>query len=222
VPDQSRWTVIVPVKGFSAAKSRIDSASAAPADLARAFLKDVLAAIAQAPSVARLIVATADPAVAEVASEHGAEVVDDSGHPGINAAAAHASRQRAAGTGVAVVVSDLPGLTPSALGAALSLASLASTSFIADRAGTGTTMWMSGDGLGFPCHFGPQSRRAHVAAGALDLVAHHPEQRSALAAARADIDTWSELLEATRVGSFTAELLEANSVIHLGEDLRST
>lgn len=195
------WTVVIPVKSLAEAKSRLADGVGAPSALALAFLRDTLDAVAATPGVVRIVVVTSDPVAAATASEHGAVVVDDAGHPGINAAAAAgAEAARADGTAVAVIVSDLPCLTPAALAAVLELADGHTRSFLADRDGSGTTMWLAGPGEPVRSRFGAQSRSAHRADGVVDLVDAHPGSDAVVLPARTDVDTVAALEQALTVG----------------------
>ena len=118
--------------------------------------------------------ATSDERVRATAEAAGALVVDDHGHPGINAAARWGARHCGAGRGIAVIVSDLPCLTPGSLETALAAAEPHATSFLADLDGTGTTMWCATASHAVDPHFGVDSRAAHLAAGDVDLVAVNP------------------------------------------------
>ena len=203
------WTVVIPVKALPTAKSRLASDVEAPGDLALAFLRDTLAAVVATPAVQRVVVVTSDSEVTAVARELSAEVVDDTGHPGINPAARHGAATAPPGTCVAVVVSDLPCLTPPALTAALGAAALYPRAFLADLDDTGTTMWFCGPGEPVESRFGADSRAAHVAAGDVDIVRAHPESGAALVPARLDIDTAAALDRAVAegLGPATAALL---------------
>lgn len=194
------WTVVMPVKVLSAAKTRLTDTDAAPAALALAFFTDTLSAVLATPAVAGAVVVTADARVRLLAESAGAVVVDDAAHPGINAAAQWGASHRVDGTGSAVVVSDLPSLTPAALTAALGLAGLSPTSFLADADDTGTTMWFAAPDQPIDPRFGPHSRRAHRESGAVDLVIAHTEHTAALWAARLDIDTADALERALAAG----------------------
>lgn len=208
------WAVILPVKGLTAAKSRLAAGTRAPGDLAMAFFQDAMTAALSTPRVARVIVATSDDDVRAAAESAGALVIDDAGHPGINAAARWAAERwvESSGahvTGIAVMVSDLPCLTWEALDAALGLAEGHPTSFVPDLDGTGTTLWCATAGHGVEPHFGLQSRAAHLAAGAVDLVTAHPYASARLAPARCDVDTEAalELARGLRPGPATLALL---------------
>lgn len=202
------WTVIIPVKQLSAAKSRMGDAGFPAVDtLALAFFQDTATAALSCPLVDRVVVATSDTRVADWARAAGCHLVDDRDHPGINAAALAAIPSDA--SRVAVVVSDLPCATPDALSTALDLAEGRTTAFLADAAGTGTTVWTRVTyGPGRP-RFGIQSRAAHRAESADDLVdavADDAALSTRLEPMRRDVDTPADLADALRlgVGRFTA------------------
>ena len=207
----AEWTVVIPVKALPHAKTRLAGDVDTPADLAVAFLRDTLAAVRITPSVARIVVVTADPVVAGLAEGAGATVVDDSAHPGINPAARHGAERRSPGSAIAVIVSDLPCLTPAALTAALEAAAGHAHAFLADLDGTGTTMWFADADAPVEPRFGQHSRAAHADAGDVDLVAVHPALGDPLLPARLDIDTVAalDLAVTVGVGAATTEALAA-------------
>lgn len=187
------WTIVVPVKGTAAAKSRLGGGPG----LARAIALDTVAA---ALPVGRLVVVTSAAAAADFRAL-GAETVHDPGR-GLSAAVLHGIE--AAGPGqVAVLQGDLPALTSAELEVALWLASAAELSFVADAAGTGTTLLTALDPERHRPAFGEGSRAAHRAAGYIEL---HIDETSGL---RSDVDTWADLerLEG-RLGPRTAEAME--------------
>lgn len=194
LPD-STWTVVIPVKSLSSAKSRIGAESSAT--LALAFFRDTLTAVVACPDVGSVVVTTHDEVIAGIARHHGSIVVDDTDHPGINAAAAWAAELSAASRPVAVVVSDLPCLTSAALSAVLAAALTSGTSFLADADGTGTTMWMTNGTHPVDLHFGPSSAEAHRGSHAVDLV---DRLDADVAPARRDVDTAANLQDAIRLG----------------------
>lgn len=170
------WTVVIPVKGLSAAKSRLDSPLRS--ELALAFALDVVTVALEC--VDAVLVVTSDDAVAAAVSALGARVVaeapdaadslndasdaadplNDAVRAGVLAAAAlapHAS--------VAALTSDLPSLTADALAAALDLAERHPLALVTDAAATGTTMITARPGLMLDPRFGPDSRRRHEAGG---------------------------------------------------------
>ena len=193
------WSVIIPVKALHAAKSRM-SAAIPPAELAFAFFEDTLAAALACPQVSEVLVATQDARIAARGRSQGCLVVRDSEHPGINAAVAWAAGHARAVDRLAVIVSDLPCLTPEALGSVLDAAAGHPTAFLADADGTGTAMWFATDGATVRTHFGADSRASHQAAGAVDLVDAHPASAQAWTVARRDVDTAAALDDAALLG----------------------
>lgn len=194
------WSVVFPVKVLWAAKSRLAAGTPAPGELALAFFRDAIAAAIATPRVDRVIVATSDERVRAHAESVGAAVVDDDRHPGINAAARWGAAHGGASRGVAVIVSDLPCLTPLSLETTLAAAEQHPTSFLADLDGTGTTVWCATAPHAVDPHFGQDSRSAHLASGAVDLVAAHPALLTGLEPARCDVDTDRALQHARDLG----------------------
>ena len=90
---------------------------------------------------------------------------------------------------------DLPALTPGDLDAALATASASATaepSFVADAAGTGTTLYSAAYDA-FDPHFGVDSRREHLYAGAIEI----PGELTTL---RHDVDDLDDLRAALALG----------------------
>ena len=170
------WTVVIPVKSPAAGKSRLipGVTDAARAALARAFALDTIAAALAARSVARVIVVGDDPDLADGA-EFLAEPGADGGGgergllPAIRHGIAHA-RAEAPGA-VAVLLGDLPALTPDELDAALDAAAGHPLGFVRDADGTGTTLATAAAGVAFDPQFGPGSAARHAAAGFVELEA---------------------------------------------------
>lgn len=187
------WTIVVPVKGTATAKSRLGGHPR----LARAIALDTVAA---ALPVGRLVVITTEAAAADFRAL-GAETVHD---PGQGLSAAVLEGIAAAGPGrVAVLQGDLPALTSTELEDALRLASAVELAFLADAAGTGTTLITALDPERHCPAFGEESRAAHRAVGYVELPI---DETSGL---RSDVDTWADLerLEG-RLGRRTAEAME--------------
>lgn len=193
----SPWTVVLPVKSLDRAKTRLDP-EGQRGSLALAFFHDCLAAVVACPRVGSIIVVTADDVIGSIAERAGAVVVDDAGHPGINAAADWAVGQRGVSAPMAVMVSDLPCLTPEAMAAVLDAAAQAPVSFLSDADGSGTTIWLRSTGTGVDSRFGPQSAAAHLSSGAVDLAAL--DANATMAPARRDVDTDEDLDRAIRLG----------------------
>jgi 2-phospho-L-lactate guanylyltransferase len=179
------------------AKTRLDPEGRRGA-LALAFFRDCLAAVLACPRVGAVIIVTSDRVIASIAQRDGCLVVDDADHPGINAAAGWAVQIAGAPAPVAVMVSDLPCLTPAAMTVVLDAALQSPTSFLADADGTGTTMWLRATGTGIDSRFGPQSAAAHRDGGAADISA--TIGAADVAPARRDVDTDEDLARAIDLG----------------------
>jgi 2-phospho-L-lactate guanylyltransferase len=122
-----RTAAILPVKRFSAAKSRLGASGVAESlrkRLARAMVADVLLALAGSEAIERTIVVTREASVAAFAAEHGALIVDDRDDAGQSAAVAlGVSRALDDGfTRVLCIPGDCPALDPSELDALLAAA----------------------------------------------------------------------------------------------------
>lgn len=196
------WTIVVPFKGGTAAKTRLGhgcgaSTGLAPGlrrQLALAFLRDTVAAAAAVPAVAAIAVVSSDPAVATALP--GTFLLPDPGH-GLNAAAAAGiawARTRDHQAPTAVLTADLPCLRPPDLAAALDLARQHPLALVPDRHGTGTTLISALPGIPVTPHFGPHSRQAHHRAG------HTLLPVPAESTLRADVDTPADLARALRHG----------------------
>jgi 2-phospho-L-lactate guanylyltransferase len=204
------WTVVIPVKGAPAAKTRLGPAVAddARAMLARAFALDTIAAALAAGSVARVIVVGDDPELAGGA-EFLAEPVD--GPRSLGRAIAHGIAHAQAGFerlsrqgGIAVLLGDLPALRSDELDAALEAATRHPLAFVRDADATGTTLATATPGAtAFEPQFGHDSAARHAAAGFVELAA------SDLTGLTRDVDT-VDALEAVLhhgVGDHTAEVV---------------
>ena len=106
--------MLVPVKTLADAKRRLEpTLGTLRAELTTAMLSDVLNAVGDSSCVAGTLVVTADAAVAELATAHGACVLREAGSQGLNRAVASgfvALRQDGA-TRIAIVPADIPLLT---------------------------------------------------------------------------------------------------------------
>ncbi|MFF2277068.1 2-phospho-L-lactate guanylyltransferase [Agromyces sp. NPDC058126] len=213
------WTLVVPVKAFSAAKTRLGPAvpAEARAALARAFALDTITAARAARGVERVIVVTGEvdlgsplPAGVELVREAGvaAGAVGGGAPNGLTAAIDDGIRAARAGdlVPVAVLLGDLPSLRTSELEFALEAASRHPLAFIADADGTGTTLATASAGATMRPAFGEQSASRHREAGFADLAGSAP-----FATLRRDVDTVEALEHALRlgVGPHTAEVVAA-------------
>jgi 2-phospho-L-lactate guanylyltransferase len=205
------WSAVVPVKSLAAAKTRL-AARVASEDLAFAFAQDTISALLSSPHISRVITATSDPLVSAWSLAAGAEVFDDGTHEGINAAAAAAAAACVPEPDdVVIVLADLPCLTRTSLEQVLDLATKHRVSFVADAAGTGTTMWFGTSGVAVASHFGSHSRQAHLQAGAVDLVASEALEQWALV--RRDVDTEDDLAHAMALGVGAATRRAVSTVV---------
>ncbi len=189
------FALVVPVKSLSAAKSRLGDSSARPS-LALAFALDALTAASTAALVSRLVVVSDEPSLREPLAALGALRVPDEGGGDLNEAILGGVRRCPAGP-VAAMCADLPALTSTDLDEALTQA-LRSFSdhrmaLVADTQGTGTTLLAAADPSALEPHFGPGSRAAHRAAGAVEIGLPVPTLR-------ADVDSPSDLDAATALG----------------------
>jgi 2-phospho-L-lactate guanylyltransferase len=208
-----QWSLVVPAKLLSRAKTRLapltarfgDGAPARHRELVLAMLADTVAAALTSPAVAGVLVVTDDPGVGDLVRSLGARTVPDTPDRGLNAALAHgaAAARDAGARAVAAMSSDLPALRPAELTAAL--AGVTGRGFVADAEGTGTTLLCAATGELDP-HFGPGSAAAHLRSGAVPLDGDWPGLRR-------DVDTAADLDAAggLGLGSRTARLLAATA-----------
>lgn len=192
------WSIIVPVKRPEFAKTRLaDAVGELRPQMARAFAADTVRAALACPAVGSLIVVTDDDEAAFETAELGAQVVNDAPEAGLNAALRHgaeAARTRWPNAPVATLSADLPALRPDELERVLAVAAGEATSFLADAAGIGTTVYAVTRDTPFDPRFGGRSRAAHRAAGAVEIDV--PDVPSV----RRDIDTAVDLWDAMRLG----------------------
>lgn len=184
---------MVPAKRLAVAKTRLRPLTTAGshADWVLSMLADTVAAAVATPAVASVVVVTDDPAAAGVVHSLGATTVPDEPDGGLNPALEHGAR--AAGSeAVAALSSDLPALRPAELGAALAAAERAPRCFVADAAGTGTTL-LTAVGTGLAPRFGRGSAEAHRASGAAELTGGWPGLSR-------DVDTPEDLVAAVALG----------------------
>jgi len=203
---------VLPLKGGSAAKSRL---GADPA-LAQAIAADCLDAVLACPGVQTSIVVTADPETAGWAGSAGATVVTES-VPGAGLAAAVRDGLAAAHGPCAVLLGDLPALRPDDLRLALDAAaqrlsaafelagarpagrapqhadSLPPMVFVPDAEGSGTVMLAAQTPSAMDHAFGPGSAREHARRGAVRLDLDLPRLRR-------DVDTEADLHAAALLG----------------------
>lgn len=171
------WTVVIPVKGTPAAKSRLGGSP----DLALAIALDTVEA---ALGAARVIVVTS----AEVSPTFvalGALVVKDTG-VSLNAAVREGLAEAGPGP-TAVLLGDLPALPPEELAGALQLAAGHPLAMVADAETQGTTLITALRTDDHAPAFGVGSRTAHLAAGYIELPV------PVTSGLRRDVDTAAQL-----------------------------
>ena len=207
----SEWVVVVPVKRLDRAKTRLSTRPAPERRaLALAFALDTVRAALACPGVVAVVVVTDDDEVRAAVSALGASWVPDEPDAGLNAALTHGAdvvRRESPRAAVAVLAADLPALRPDELARALQSASAVPRGFVADAAGTGTTLLTARDGVDLDARFGPRSRAAHAASGAVAL------EPGPVPGLRRDVDTEVDLWDAGRLGLgvATGPLLERAS-----------
>jgi 2-phospho-L-lactate/phosphoenolpyruvate guanylyltransferase len=198
VDDPLTWSVVIPVKVLAQAKSRLAGLSDHDRRaLALAMAGDTIAATVACPLVGATVVVTDDQAVAGQARSLGAQVIPDSSAAELNQALIAGAEYAAAcwpGNGRAALLADLPALSAGELADALTAASSVPQAFVADAAGTGTTLYAVRPGGSFSPKFGPGSRAQHYQAGVVEL------DLADLAGLRQDVDTLADLRSAAVIG----------------------
>ena len=198
VDDPLTWSVVIPVKVLARAKSRL--AELTDHDrraLALAMAVDTVAATVACPLVGAVLVVTDDQAVAGQVRSLGAQVIPDSQAADLNRALLAGAEHAAAcwpGNGRAALLADLPALSAGELAVALAAASSVTQAFVADAAGTGTTLYAVRPGGSFSPRFGPHSRARHRQAGVAEL------DLADIAGLRQDVDTLADLRSAAAIG----------------------
>jgi 2-phospho-L-lactate guanylyltransferase len=188
----SEFALLVPVKDGRAAKSRLGVGDDFQrAQLMAAFARDALTAACAVPG-ARVFVVGDRTALTEVVAGLDVTVLPDEGEGQLNRALERAARRLdRPDLGTAALLADLPCLRPDDLQAALADGS--DRHFVADAAGTGTTLLVAPAGEDLDPHFGAGSAAAHLASGARALTAP-------LTSLRQDVDTTDDLEAALRFG----------------------
>ncbi len=189
------YVAVVPVKPPTIGKSRL----LGPTDLQRrqlaeAFALDTVAACLASNQVAAVLVATDDAAFSTRFAALGCATIPDGDTTDLNSAlrqaVAEAQRRWPELTPVALCA-DLPALRSADLDEALASV-IDSPAFVADAAGTGTTLYVAAYDA-FDPHFGVDSRQEHLFAGALEI----PGELTTL---RHDVDDLDDLRAALALG----------------------
>ncbi len=203
-PVTSTWHLVIPVKDHHQGKSRLHPPHGVQrSDLALAIALDTLDAALQVVPARHLVVVSNDEAVGAHATEQGAELVMDPGR-GLNAAIdkgiARTGEEHGPCAG-AVLLGDLPALTPDELYDGLRACAAAESSLVPDYEGTGTVLLAHHDITRLQPRFGTGSAARHERSAArleLDL----PRLRT-------DVDDDDALAKASDlgVGPHTAAVL---------------
>ena len=196
-----RWTAIVPVRSLTEGKSRLLMGSSPTPDLIEAFARDVLRACGESANIGRTIVVSPDASIQTLTREANSEFVPEPSASGINEAIAAVRAICEPHQPVIAILADTPCLTGATLDAVLAHAHNYDVSFVADAAGTGSTMWCARipNARSF---FGSHSRAHHRASGAVELgvTARSGDDVSLWTRARRDVDTDVDLWDAHRIG----------------------
>lgn len=190
------WTLVLPVQSAARAKSRLDvPAGVDRPRLARAIARDSLAAVRATAAVARLVVVTADDDLASDCAHAGDHVVRDTGRSLTEAVrrGVGAARALAPETPAAVLLADVPALTPDDLAGALQRAASLPFAVVPDAEGSGSVLLTAARPALLQPAFGGDSARRHEQRGAVRLDLDLPRLRR-------DVDTWAALVQAATLG----------------------
>lgn len=194
-----QWTLVIPLKALTRAKSRLSDTAAdgLRPGLALAFAQDTVAAALACAVVRDVAVVTDDVLAGRELAALGARIVPDEPAGGLNAALAHGAslvRSQSLESPLAALNADLPALRPLELARVLDAAAEFPRAFLADAAGTGTTLLTASADRELLPTFGPDSRTRHRASGAVEL------PLDAVDSVRQDVDTGDDLRAALALG----------------------
>lgn len=197
------WVVLVPIKRFGDGKRRFADRPDR-AELAEAFARDTIDAVAGSPRVRMLLVMTDDAHLVDDLTLPIAAVVRTQRVPGLNPAISDGlqfAQESWPDYGHAVLLGDLPSLTPDDLDRTLELAEELPLAVVPDAPGSGTVLITGQPGVPLLPAFGPNSAARHRELGHRLLRGTERLRR--------DVDTPEDLETAIRlgVGRHTAALL---------------
>jgi len=185
--DLRRLVAIIPIRALEGAKSRLGGALDAEErqDLVKLLLERTLAAAGLVPEIEALLVISPDPAVLELAAQHGAQPLEQRSaglNEGLDEAVARALATGA--TAVLILAGDLPSVSDTSIGEIVDTAAAAISKgraivvVVPDRHGRGTNALLLSPPDAIRFAFGSDSRAAHQAAagaaGALSLEVDGP------------------------------------------------
>ncbi|MBN9155553.1 MAG: 2-phospho-L-lactate guanylyltransferase [Microbacterium sp.] len=200
----AKWTVVVPVKRFQSAKSRLDIGDAR-ADVARAMAEDVLEVVGRCSAVSEIVIVTSEPNWPRECESS----VPTRVHPDLactlNGAASSAVASVSPAVFSAIITADLPFLRTDELATALQRGVDVARGMVTDYPGTGTTLLTARPGAGHRPRFGEDSSRLHAEVGYVAL------NTGADAGLRRDVDTVEDLeaMSHLGIGPRTATALRA-------------
>ncbi|QSR28810.1 hypothetical protein CFH99_24615 [Nocardioides aromaticivorans] len=165
--------VLLPVKAFAQAKSRLDLPAEQRAVVARRLFAHTLDVTLQCVRRQQVFVMTNDPSVRRAATARRAQTLEDPAHD-LNRSlelALATLRQRFPDDTLAVLVADLPRLTAPVLTTALlNAASSLQPRHVVDQHGTGTTFVSLPPRIDLPMLFGPGSAQRFAEVGAAPML----------------------------------------------------
>ena len=189
----TEWRILIPVRKLGAGKTRTGLDTSDRRDLSLAMLRDVISAVKATRGVGELVICTSDTSLLDALPREDFWLT--TGSNGLNADLEEALTDIAdprRGTPTAVVVADLPCLSPNDLRAVLVAAERGSAAFVASVDG-GTTVLANSD-----------SRRLSPMFGGGSAVSHrrwHRDVSSAVGVGcRLDVDTLDALAWGQRIG----------------------
>ncbi len=189
------FVVVVPVKPPAVGKSRLHAPAVRRRELAGAFALDTVTAALAAAPVEQVLVVTDDALFSRDLVTLGASSLPDGDTSDLNATLRQAvaeAHRRWPGLRPAALCSDLPALRSDELTTALRAVCEDGAAFVADAAGTGTTLYTA-PATEFAPRFGVGSRGAHLATGATEVAGDLPTLRC-------DVDDLEDLEAALGLG----------------------
>lgn len=190
---QLQWRVLIPFKGGTRAKSRLNSMI--PCDkereaLSLRFTLDVVAAAKNSPIVAGVSVVTSGSAVAQIFRRFGTEIIFEKQQLGLTHAVEQAQRvigNTYPGEGIAVLMGDLPALDSQDLTDSLLQAAQHERAVIPDKEGAGTVLLAAQPGVMCRPSYEKGSFERHV------LLGHTPVMVPQHSTIRQDVDSPADL-----------------------------
>ena len=187
---------VVPVRGLPAGKKRLTALLDLEErnTLVRAMLDDVVAALAQAESIDRIVIASRDDAAHEEADRLQTDFLDQSPlRSGYNLAVADAQRALSDAAALLIVPADVPLLTPDAVDLCVASAPDGPAVVVAPAHNGGSNgLFLRPPDVIAP-QFGPSSARAHQQAAAAAGEAGVPFRSAAIDVWAYDVDTPADL-----------------------------